>query len=267
MPLWYEQINHEFKIYNKKSVHVPPHLHKLIEMIYVTRGTLELGIGTELYHMDCNDFAIVFPDVIHHYQVFSEKPSHAIYLQVSPDFAPMYTSVLQNSCPADPVIHAASVHPDITYAMKTLLRAEDSDKEYIIPGAFTQIILTHAFPHYNFVEKSSVGSNDIIYQTVAYAAEHFMENITLPKMAHDLGYSPYAISRVFSGTFHTNFNQYINSLRLEYARQQILYTDQSITDICFLVGFNSQRTFNRTFQEQYGMTPREYRKEGRLTIT
>lgn len=36
-------------------------------------------------------------------------------------------------------------------------------------------------------------------------------------MAHHLGISPYAFSRVFSKTFHSNFNQYLNATSLDYA--------------------------------------------------
>ena len=35
----------------------------------------------------------------------------------------------------------------------------------------------------------------------------------------------------------------------------------SITDICLEAGFQSQRTFNRVFQEKFKMTPREYKKD------
>ena len=59
----------------KKPVHLPPHLHEAIEVVYVTDGDIELGVGQELYHMDEGDLAIVFPNVIHHYQVFGEKES------------------------------------------------------------------------------------------------------------------------------------------------------------------------------------------------
>lgn len=38
------------------------------------------------------------------------------------------------------------------------------------------------------------------------------------------------------------------------------YTDRSITEICMDSGFESQRTFNRAFQERYRMQPREYRQ-------
>ena len=46
----------------KKTVHFPPHLHEAIEVVYVTDGDIELGVGQELYHMDEGDFAIVFPE-------------------------------------------------------------------------------------------------------------------------------------------------------------------------------------------------------------
>ena len=36
----------------KKPVHLPPHLHEAIEVVYVTDGDIELGVGQELYHMD-----------------------------------------------------------------------------------------------------------------------------------------------------------------------------------------------------------------------
>lgn len=62
----------------KKTVHMPPHLHEAIEVVYVTNGNIALGVGMELYNMDEGDFAIVFPNVIHHYQVFDEKENKAI---------------------------------------------------------------------------------------------------------------------------------------------------------------------------------------------
>lgn len=61
-------------------------------------------------------------------------------------------------------------------------------------------------PLYQFTDKNSIGSNDIIYRTVSYIASRFAENISLSQMAEDLGYSPYVLSIVFSGTFHCNFN-------------------------------------------------------------
>lgn len=88
----------------KKPVHLPPHLHEAIEVVYVTDGDIELGVGQELYHMDEGEFAIVFPNVIHHYQVFGEKESKVIYLYLDPTLFSSYYKELQIYSPKNLVV-------------------------------------------------------------------------------------------------------------------------------------------------------------------
>lgn len=72
-------------IIHKESVHFPPHLHSGMEIVYVTRGTLILGVGCELYQMEKGDFAIVFPNLIHHYQVFGKGKKESILFSTTDD--------------------------------------------------------------------------------------------------------------------------------------------------------------------------------------
>ena len=69
----YEQKKENVHILQKTSRHAPPHLHNSVEFIYVISGSMEIGMGQELFHMDEGDFAVIFPDVIHHYQVFEKS--------------------------------------------------------------------------------------------------------------------------------------------------------------------------------------------------
>ena len=259
LPL-YEDMQDNLKILQKKSSHIPPHLHKTLECVYVTEGTLALGVGSELFSMEKGDFAIVFPDLVHHYQVFDTKRSMGRYLFFSPTLSGTYLTDLQQFCPANPVIKSNNVHPDIIYALKSLLNYPAISHEKILHQAFVQIILSRCMPLYQLVDKNSVGSNDMIYQVVAYIASNFKEPLTLGSMAHDLGISPFSLSRIFSGTFHMNFNQYVNQVRLDCVCGLLQYTNQTITEAYENAGFESQRTFNRVFQERYRMSPREYRK-------
>ena len=75
----YEEKKKNLHIHLRTSAHASPHLHNSIEFIYITEGTLELGMGQELFHMEEGDFAVIFPDVIHHYQVFSPGENRAVY--------------------------------------------------------------------------------------------------------------------------------------------------------------------------------------------
>lgn len=259
MLLTYESINDGFAVECKKSVHVPPHLHEAVEMVYVTSGTVELGVGQELYHMEAGDFAVVFPNVIHHYQVFGSGENKGIYLFLEPSMLPLYYDELQRYCPKYPVIKRKDVHDDLVNAMQILANTEGASK--ILIQAYVQLIMAHAFSKLEMVAKETVGGDDIIYKAVEYVARNYREELFLDKMASDLGVSKYVLSRMFAKTFHCNFNQYINSVRINYAIAMLEGTKESITNIYLDCGFESQRTFNRAFKERYKMTPREYRNK------
>ncbi|GHV56797.1 hypothetical protein FACS1894182_04100 [Bacteroidia bacterium] len=53
---------------------------------------------------------------------------------------------------------------------------------------------------------------------------------------------------------------YINSLRLDQARQMLETTTATVETIATDCGFSTVRTFYRLFSESYGMTPAQYRK-------
>ena len=80
MQLKYVDTKEEIIAINRKSKHIEPHLHNALEIVCVTSGSLELGVGQELYHMEKGDIGFVFPDVIHHYQVLTPGVNKATYL-------------------------------------------------------------------------------------------------------------------------------------------------------------------------------------------
>ena len=259
MLLKYENRDEGLFVESKTSVHVPPHLHEAIEIIYVTKGTVALGVGKELYHMDKGDFAIVFPNVIHHYQAFGAGENKATYLYLDPLLIPSYFDDLQRYSPVYPIIKKEDLHVDIVNAVKSLANHKTYNK--ILIQAYAQMILAHVFTEMEMIEKDLIGGDDIIYNAVEYVAKNFREEISLDKMAYDLGVSKYILSRMFAKTFHCNFSQYINNVRINYATTVLENSQESITSICLDCGFESQRTFNRAFKDRYKMTPREYRNK------
>ena len=259
MFLAYENKNSDIIVEWKTPTHFPPHIHGAIEMVYITKGTLELGVGQELYHMEKGDFAIVFPNVIHHYQVFENGENKALYILVSPNLILNYMDELQSMCPEFPVICKEHLHTDIVKAVKSLIDVDKTNTRLI--HAYVQMIFAHIFSEMEMVEKESIGGEDLIYKAVEYVAKNFREKVTLEEMAYNLGVSKYVLSRLFSKTFHCNFSTYVNGVRLNYAVSMLEGTNESITNICYECGFESQRTFNRVFKERYRVTPREYRNK------
>ena len=164
--LTYENKDSDMIVESKKSTHFPPHIHEAIEMVYITKGTLELGVGQELYHMEKGDFAVVFPNMIHHYQVFETGENKALYIMVSPRLIPNYMDVLQKRCPKNPVICKESLHPDIAKTMKALVDVKKENSRLI--QAYVQMIFAHIFSEMKMIEKETIGSGNLVYKSVEY---------------------------------------------------------------------------------------------------
>lgn len=259
MHLIYEDTKEEIIAVQRKAKHQPPHLHQAMELVYVIKGSLELGIGLELYHMEEGDIGLVFPDVIHHYQVFSEKNNEVLYINAPIRIMEMFEELLKRKAPVCPVIRSGELPAEIYQAIRSMKGT--APKDLWIVQAYLQIILARCIPLLTLTEKSEIGSNDLIYQTVAYISANLQKSFLLEDMAKDLGVSKYVLSRVFSKTFHRNFNQYLNDARLGYAKQRLENISDPITTICLNSGFDSQRTFNRVFKEKYRLSPSDYRKK------
>ncbi|MEE3357751.1 MAG: AraC family transcriptional regulator [Lachnospiraceae bacterium] len=286
IPLYQENLD-AIQIREKNSNHFSPHLHKSIEIVYITKGQLELGIDTQLYHLDEGDLAIVFPDQIHHFQVFHPGKNRAIHLLAAPSYFGAYRELLITLQAKNPVIKKDFLDAEVLLALnkimelagenttlhegrKNLDNTSLSTNNVITPGqlntkntllhSWIQILLSYTLQELTLIQRPNIHDYDLVYQTIAYVAEHFHEPLSLTSMAKDLGISQFTLSRVFSRTFHKNFNQYVNEIRLDYVTLLLKDSDTSVTEIMYDAGFQSQATFNRVFQEKYHMTPKQYRK-------
>ena len=68
--------------------------------------------------------------------------------------------------------------------------------------AYLQIILYRCRETFRFIEKDSVGSNDLIYAAMAYLLSHFQEELTLGKVGRGSGVNKYTlIQKIFPEHF------------------------------------------------------------------
>lgn len=80
----------------------------------------------------------------------------------------------------------------------------------------------------------------------------------LLRLAHR---SPEYVGRSFKQYLGITPSQFINDLRLDYATDLLLHTDQSPTDICFEVGFGNLSHFYHLFKNRWHCSPNQYRKQ------
>jgi AraC family transcriptional regulator len=92
--------------------------------------------------------------------------------------------------------------------------------------------------------------------------QHIAEPITLHMLAQAAGYSPWHSARVFKElTGKTPFD-YIRALRLSRAAVRLRESNTRIIDVALDFFFDSHEGFTRAFSKQFGVSPRDYSKNG-----
>ncbi len=92
-----------------------------------------------------------------------------------------------------------------------------------------------------------------------YVAYSCAEDLDPKQVAEDFGVSVPTLNRELRITTGMNFAQSVNRARINLAAGAILFNELSFHFISTYCGFRSEVAFYRTFREQKGMTPQEYR--------
>ncbi len=83
--------------------------------------------------------------------------------------------------------------------------------------------------------------------------------ITLARLSRKLGIRAKQISSAVNLVRQQSIPRVINEYRITHARQALLNTDESITQILMNAGFQTKSNFNREFQRITGLTPSQFR--------
>jgi AraC-like DNA-binding protein len=89
---------------------------------------------------------------------------------------------------------------------------------------------------------------------------HLQEALTLEDLASVACLSPFYFTRVFRQLIGIPPGEFLSALRFQTARQLLLTTSLSVTDICFEVGYTSLGSFTSRFTQLVGLSPRLLRQ-------
>lgn len=99
-----------------------------------------------------------------------------------------------------------------------------------------------------------------VRRALEYIRAEYMNEITIEKIAKHCGYSEFYIMKLFKQYTGVSCVDYVNNYRLTVAGRMLRDSDDDVATIAYAVGFNNVSYFNRQFKNQYGMTPREFRR-------
>ena len=246
----------------KSRLHCAAHLHRDLELVLYRSGETVATADSGRYHLTPGDLFLTFPNQIHSYETL-EREDYSILI-LKPDLLPELTDAFELSVPESAVLPGGAFNPRINAlfdAVGEICRQPEGSVPYrqeklhgYLLALFAEIL--------SGMKLTGVSADDCgtLRAIVSYCTRHYAEELSLSVLAEKLGLNRYYISHLFSRRLGMCFNDYINSLRVSEACRMLLNSDDSVTDICFHVGFGTLRTFNRAFIRHTGKTPTDYRR-------
>ena len=236
-----------------------PHIHGHIEIVLVETGVSVATADSAEVKLEAGDLFIAFPNQVHYY-IDKERPVNHKIAIVSPDMCPEFSRIFKTMVPKVPILKNAAENPRIASAMESIVQCKSEGDEYseIESRGCCLILMSEIFRNIELTEKV-LCDNDLVKDIITYCYENYNGDISLQSIADELHISRCYISRIFGRRLHIGFSDYINSLRVRSACEMLKSGENTVTEIAYLVGYNSVRTFDRCFMNIRGMTPKEYR--------
>ena len=258
-----------------------PHKHTEFELIYVVKGSIDIGLDNMSVHVAAGDGACIKRGVAHSIDPDTGGDTEIILVHFhhSVLFGSVITLLssrnLTNVLGSDEYSYLTFDHNTedgaaIVSRIQAVYDNMSSDKpgsELRAIGALFDIwglgISDRAEISTVPLTKQQTLDKWRIERATEYIAAHYAEDILLSDIASCCEVSESECCRTFKRALHSSPIDYINRYRV-YAAAEMLTNDMQgtpMSDIASKVGFNYASYFNKTFKRYIGMTPMQYRKK------
>lgn len=260
-----------------KGFEYPIHNHPEFELTFVTgsAGTRIVGDSTQIYTDD--DLVLIGPYLFHKWddeiqQGTSSNPCRVITIQF--DMHLFDKAFLTKKPFANIQTLLINAGRGIRFTGKTIRQAKSKIQKLTslsgVESATEFLLLLDTLSQsgeYEFLASEGFNVNAIqvnskrLHAAYQYIRKHFHESgLKMSDVAAELNLGDSAFSHFFKKATNRSFSEYLIALRIENACKLLIESDEQISRIAFLSGFNNMANFNRRFREAHGCTPMKFRQ-------
>ncbi|MCC8164104.1 MAG: AraC family transcriptional regulator [Lachnospiraceae bacterium] len=256
---------------------IPWHWHEEWEIVLVTEGRLHIDVENAHQTLVSGDGIFINAKAMHAIQNSSQSPGklhsavfHPRLIGGSMDSVfwqglvqPFYSNaatrflLLKQEIPWQ-----KEVLRHFQIAWKAIAGEQDDFENlarFYLSRAFRSILQNTDFSKSNLSERELAKVNRI-RSMMEYIEFHYMEELTVEKIAKSVSVSNSACLRCFHEMLNTTPMQYVMETRLKKAAALLRSTDRSAKDIALDCGFNDTSYFTKMFRLKYNCTPGNYRR-------
>lgn len=211
---------------------------------------------------------LIEPGSIHMYSADAEDPWHYMWIEFNGFFASQYLKAcnINNKDfiyrPKDYTVHTSQ-------QILTHLNAIFEN-----PGASKTFILGHLHLFFDALASNAktdtlaltpihwnTAGNIYLDEAIRYITNYYPEIRSLEEISDFCKISKSHLGRLFREHFHTSLQNFLIQYRLQKAQELLATTNLPIYEIAAKVGYQSELNLLRAFKKQFGISPKDFRKE------
>lgn len=272
----YSCFNDKFEIihrYEKDAYAMPPHTHNAIE-IYLNLSDIQNALlGPDILTLKSDTLIIIPSYCIHKFMRKEEDPYNRYILTINAvwlnhimeSVSDTTYNYLNNSTKPTIISLSQNQKEALTLYFENCIQC--SDKEFFkkMSCFFDALSFIHELTYVENVSLTGADTKEHLSETrktvisiIDYINKHLFDNIKIQDIADNFFLSPDYISKIFKKYTSTPIGNYITIQRITHAKK-LLENGSTVTETQTATGYSSYEHFFRTFKNNTGMTPREYR--------
>lgn len=256
---------------------VPWHWHEEIELVVVYKGKSLVECGADSFTLAENDGIFINSNVLHFLKPLGDENCKIISLVFHPSlisgspqsvFEQKYVSpILACHC-----ITGISLSPSQPWQLEALEAIVQAHRAYECKAFGYELLvrenLTHAWYQLALHTQGVLLENRRDYYAeelrikamLTFMQNNYAEPLDVCRIAAAANVSESECYRCFKKIIRYSPLDYLLRYRVSVAAGLLSGTDKAVTEIGFLVGFNSPSHFSKIFRQFLNCTPREYRR-------
>ncbi len=250
-----------------------PHSHDFFEIFLLIEGKQIYEVNDKTYQVEAGSLILVRPNEVHsrkyiekglHINVaFSTDIAHSIFKYLGDGF-PTNELLLLDELPL--VVLDENERKLCRYRLEELKTVDYNNPEMLRTKVRVIVmeLFTHYFYSFGMYDKMYNKKNESIPRWFSLVLRNMEkpENFTegIDKLLEFSRCTHEHLCRMFQSYLQCTPTEYINNLKLNYAANNLTYSDTKIIDIAYDAGFDNLSHFYHVFKKKFNTSPVRFRK-------
>lgn len=240
-----------------------PTVRKDYHVHMVLSGAGHLVIDQKSYEVKANQIFVTFPDVEIYYYTNPKNPWH--YTWISFGGTRAQAALEKAGLTLQTPVRDAFMNPlDFLSVSERILNHHElnMESEFLRTSCLYEAVslLISSYQKHSADRPTLDYSSDVyINAALDYIHCHY-SHIQVKDIADYIGISRYYLTRLFSEKLHISPVNYLSNYRLEQAKELLLHSDISISELAFKMGYTSPFSFSQSFKKRFGLSPKHCRR-------